>query len=52
MYIERVPNRGSRPAYLLRDAKRIGGKVVKRTIANLSKLPDEAIETLRLSPGG
>lgn len=52
MYIERVPNRGSRPAYLLRDAKRIGGKVVKRTIANLSKLPDEAIETLRLSLRG
>ena len=52
MYIERVPNRGSRPAYLLRDAKRVGGKVVKRTIANLSKLPDETIETLRLSLRG
>ncbi len=52
MYIERVPNRGSRPAFLLRDAKRVGGKVVKRTIANLSKLPDEAIETLRLSLRG
>ena len=52
MYIERVPNHGSRPAYLLRDAKRVGGKVVKRTIANLSKLPDEAIEALRLSLRG
>ena len=52
MYIERVPNHGSRPAYLLRDAKRVGGRVVKRTIANLSKLPDEAIEALRLSLRG
>lgn len=52
MYIEKVPNRGSRPAYLLRDAKRVGGKVVKRTLANLSKLPDGAIEALRQSLKG
>ena len=52
MYIETVPNRNSRPAYLLRDAKRVGGKVVKRTLANLSKLPDEAIEALRQSLKG
>lgn len=52
MYIETVPNRNSRPAYLLRDAKRVGGKVVKRTLANLSKLPDEAIEALRKSLKG
>lgn len=48
MYIETVPNHKSRPSYLLRDAKRVGKKIVKRTIANLSKLPDEAIEALRL----
>jgi len=47
MYIETVPNRGSRPAYLLREAKREGKKTVKRTLANLSKLSDEAIEVLR-----
>lgn len=52
MYIETVPNRNSRPAYLLRDAKRVGGKVVKRTVANLSKLPDEAIAALRQSLRG
>ena len=52
MYIETVPNRNSRPAYLLRDARRIGGKVVKRTLANLSRLPDEAIEALRQSLRG
>lgn len=48
MYIETVPNRGSRPAYLLRDARREGSKTVKRTLANLSHLPDHAIEALRL----
>jgi len=52
MYIETVPNRGSRPAYLLREARREGAKVVKRTLANLSKLPDDAIEALRLSLKG
>ena len=48
MYVEKVPHRGSRPASLLREAKREGKKTVKRTIANLSKLPDEAIDALRL----
>ena len=48
MYIEIVPNRGSRPAYLLRDAWREGSKTIKRTLANLSHLPDHAIEALRL----
>ncbi len=47
MYIETVPNRGSRPAYLLRDARREGPKTVKRTLANLSHLPEHAIEALR-----
>jgi hypothetical protein len=35
MYIDKVPNRNSRPAYLLREAWRENGKVCKRTIANL-----------------
>ena len=52
MYIETVPNRNSRPAYLLRDAKRVGGRVVKRTLANLSRLPDDTIEVLRQSLKG
>lgn len=52
MYIETVPNRGSRPAYLLRETRRDGKKTVKRTLANLSRLPDEAIETLRRSLKG
>ena len=47
MYIETVPNRGSRPAILLREGKRQGNKVVKRTLANLSNWPVEQIEALR-----
>jgi Transposase DDE domain len=46
MYIERVPNRGSRPAFLLREGWREDGKVKKRTIANLSHLPEHQIEAL------
>lgn len=48
MHIERVPNRNSPPAVLLRQSYREGGKVRKRTLANLSKLPDEAVEGLRI----
>lgn len=47
MYIERVPNRSSPPAVLLRESWRDGGKVHKRTLANLSALPDDAVEILR-----
>jgi hypothetical protein len=46
MYIERVPNRGSRPAVLLREGWREDGKVKKRTIANLSEWPEHKIEAL------
>ena len=48
MHIERVPNRNSPPAVLLRQSYREDGKVRKRTLANLSKLPDDAIEGLRI----
>ena len=37
MHIESVPNRNSRPAILLRESYREGGKVRKRTFANLSR---------------
>ncbi|NEQ19272.1 MAG: hypothetical protein F6K28_05420 [Microcoleus sp. SIO2G3] len=48
MYIERVPNRNSPPAVLLRESYREGNKVRKRTLANLSSLPDEAVDGLRI----
>src|SRR6202022_4531172 len=48
MYIETVPNRNSPPAILLREGYREGGKVVKRTIANLSHWDPQLIEHLRV----
>jgi len=47
MYIATVPNRNSPPAILLREGYREGGKVKTRTLANLSKLPPEALAALR-----
>lgn len=47
MYIERVPNRNSRPAILLREGWREGRKVCKRTIANLTDWPAHKVELLR-----
>lgn len=47
MYVERVPNRNSPPAILLRESWREGKKVKKRTLANLTKWPPEKIEALR-----
>jgi hypothetical protein len=44
MYIERVPNRNSPPAVLLRESYREGEQVKKRTLANLSSLPDDVKE--------
>lgn len=45
MYVETVPNRSSPPAILVREGwrDRETGKTIKRTVANLSKLPPEII---------
>jgi transposase len=48
MYVERVPNRNSPPAILLRESYREGDKIKKRTLANLSDWPACKIEALRL----
>lgn len=48
MHIDIVPNRGSKPAILLRESYREGKKVRKRTLANLSALPPEQVNALRL----
>ena len=47
MHIDTIPNRNSRPAYLLRESVREGKRVRKRTLANLSSLPIEQIEAIR-----
>lgn len=48
MFVDVVPNRRSRPAILLREAHREGGRVIKRTLANLSAWPAAQIEALRM----
>jgi hypothetical protein len=47
MHIDVVPNRGARPAYLLRESYREGARVHKRTLANLSSLSEEQILAIR-----
>ena len=47
MYVDIVPNRNSRPAVLLREGWREGGRVRKRTLANLTDWPPEKVEALR-----
>ena len=48
MYIERVPNRKSPTAVLLRESFSEDGKVKKHTLVNLSKWPDELVDGLRI----
>ena len=47
MYVEKVPNRTSPPAVLLRESIREGDKIRKRTLANLSHWSEEQVQTLR-----
>lgn len=46
MYIETVPNHGSRPTVLLREGWREDGKIKKRTIANLTDWPEHKVKAL------
>ena len=53
MYIENVPNRNSPPCTLLRESYRHGGRVRKRTLANLTQWPPDVVAGLRaLLKGG
>lgn len=47
MYIETVPNRNSPPTVLLRESRRDGEKIIKRTLANLSDWPEQKVAALR-----
>jgi hypothetical protein len=47
MYVERIPNRNSPPAILLRESYRDGDKFKRRTLANLSDWPEARVEALR-----
>jgi hypothetical protein len=48
VYIESIPNRNSPPAILLREGYRENGKVIKRTLANLSHWDPQLIEHFRV----
>lgn len=59
MYIDRIPNRKSPPAILVRESYREGGKVKKRLVANISRLPADCIAAIearlagrKMVPGG
>jgi len=47
MHVDRIPNRTSPPAFLLRETYREDGKVKKRTLANITHWPNGKIEALR-----
>ena len=47
MYIDTVPNRNSPPAVLLRESSRVGHKIIKPTLANLSEWPAPQVDLLR-----
>jgi len=52
MHVHIVPNRNSAPAVLLRDSVREGGKVKKKTLANLSGWDPLRVEALRRALAG
>jgi transposase len=52
MYIETVKNRKSPPCILLRESYRNSGKVCKRTLANLTALPKDALTALKKALNG
>jgi hypothetical protein len=47
MYVETIPNRGARPTVLIREAWREGKKIRRRTIGNITSLPERQIEQIR-----
>jgi Transposase DDE domain len=52
MYVAAIPNRNSPPAILLRESYRENGKVKTRTIANISHLRPQQIQSLRAALSG
>jgi hypothetical protein len=47
MFVETIPNRGSRPTVLIREAWREGKRIRRRTVGNITSLPQEQIEQIR-----
>jgi hypothetical protein len=47
MYVETIPNRGARPTVLIREAWREGKKIRRRTVGNITSLPERQIDQIR-----
>ena len=47
MYVETIPNRDSRPTVLIREAWREGKNIRRRTVGNITALPENQIEQIR-----
>jgi len=47
MYIDTIPNRNSPPCILLRESYRVGNKVRKRTLLNITHWPPPLVEDFR-----
>ena len=47
MYLAKIPNRKSKPTYLLRESYRENGKVKTRTRGNVTGLPDDMLDAIR-----
>lgn len=47
MYIDTIPNRNSPPCILLRESYRVGNKVRKRTLLNITHWPPQLVEDFR-----
>ena len=47
MYVERIPNRGSNPTWLIRQSKWVKGKSRKSTLTGITKLPEHVRNQIR-----
>ncbi len=47
LYVERIPNRGSKPTWLIRESKWVDGKSRKITLANITQLPEAVRNQIR-----
>ena len=46
MYVEKIPNRDSQPTVLIREAWREGSRVRRRTVGNITALPEQEIDQI------
>jgi len=46
-HVETIPNRGSGPTVLIREAWREDGRLRKRAVANLTRLPPHVVDGVR-----